>query len=345
MPQSKVSNAILAKARAMYGKCLTEKDYDELISCHSVADVANYLKTQTNYASALVGLNDNDIHRGQLEALLRQNIYYDVSALARYEQDKSMDFADFIISKMEIEQIIRCLSLVNIGKPQEYVYEMPLSLDKFAKINLGELTKVRNYDDMLDVLKNTIYYQTLLKFKPKDNERINIANLEIQLNNDCYGRIIRSVKNIKNKKERDELKDIFFAMIDFKNVSRIIRMKKYYNFDTNKIKSQLIPYGKLKNKVIDELCESENVEEVFERSRSTYLGRLLAKLRYNNQIQITDALLFDYCKHHLRLSINPRIVMISYVYLKSIELSNIVNIIESTRYGISADKKLKLLVR
>lgn len=345
MPLSKASTAILAKARAMYGKCLTDKDYEELVACRTVSEVAIYLKTRTNYASALAGMNDNDVHRGQLEALLRQNIYYDVSALSRYEQDKATGFSDFIISKMEIDQIIRCLTLVNIGRPQEYVYDMPLSLDNFAKISLKDLTSVRCYDDILDVLKNTPYYSTLLKFKPKEGEKINISKLEIQLNNNNYGRVLNSVGQARNKKDREEIKDLFSAMIDFKNVSRIIRLKKYYNFSSDKIKQQLIPYGKLTSRVTDELCEAENVQEVFERSRSTYLGKLLSKLQYNDQTQITDALLSNYCKHHLRLSSNPRIVMISYVYLKGIELSNIVNIIEGTRYGISADKKLKLLVR
>ncbi len=344
MTASKASYAILAKARAMYGKCLTDKDYEELIVCRTVSDVANYLKTRTNYSSALVSLNDNDIHRGQLEALLRQNIYYDVAALSRYEQDKSIDFAGFFISRLEISQIIRCLTLLNIGKSQEYVYEMPLSIDKFTSISLSSLASVRSYDDILEALKNTQYFNTLSRLRPKENEKINISDIEIQLNNDNYGAVVSSIDRANNKKDRMEIKELFSAMIDFKNVSRIIRLKRYYNFDADKIKSQLIPYGRLKPKTIDELCECQSVNEIFERSRSTYLGRLLQKLKYNDKIQITDALLSNYCKHHLRLSKNPRIVMISYVFLKTIELNNIVNIIEGTRYGISADKKLLLLI-
>ena len=36
------SNAILAKSRAMYGRRLTERNYTELLICHSVNEVANY---------------------------------------------------------------------------------------------------------------------------------------------------------------------------------------------------------------------------------------------------------------------------------------------------------------
>ena len=99
------SNAILAKARAMYGKCLTEHDYKQLMDCRNVSEVASYLKSRTNYKTVLAGMNENEVHRGQLEPILKQNLYYDIYALSRYARDKTLAFSDFIISEMEIEQI------------------------------------------------------------------------------------------------------------------------------------------------------------------------------------------------------------------------------------------------
>ena len=125
---SQSANAILAKARAMYGKCLKEADYQGLLNCKSVTEIAAYLKQRTAYSSAISGMNENEIHRGQLETKLRQELYFDLFALSRYAHEDTLAFSDFVISKMEIEQIIKCLMLVNIGKPEEYVYSMPLSL-------------------------------------------------------------------------------------------------------------------------------------------------------------------------------------------------------------------------
>ena len=178
---SQSSNAILAKARAMYGKCLKDTDYQNLMDCKTVAEIAAYLKQRTNYASVMSGLNETEIHRGQLEPVLRQNIYFDVFALSRYALEDTLAFSDFIIAKMEIEQIIRCLMLVNIGKAEEYVYSMPLSLDKFSKISLKALASVRSYDDMMSAMKGTWYYQVMLGFRPKDNSKINITELELKL--------------------------------------------------------------------------------------------------------------------------------------------------------------------
>ena len=47
------SNAILAKARSMYGGHLTSSDYEALLSLKSVSEVVNYLKNNTDYSSIL----------------------------------------------------------------------------------------------------------------------------------------------------------------------------------------------------------------------------------------------------------------------------------------------------
>ena len=342
---SQSSNAILAKARAMYGKCLKDTDYQNLIDCKTVAEIAAYLKQRTNYASVMSGLNETEIHRGQLEPVLRQNIYFDVFALSRYALEDTLAFSDFIIAKMEIEQIIRCLMLVNIGKPETYVYSMPLSLDKFSKISLKALASVRSYDDIMSAMKGTWYYQVMLGFRPKDNSKINITELEIALENKNYAKVIETMAEGKNKGDRKELRDIFSAMLDFENMSRIIRLKKYYHFTQEQIVPLLIPYGRLSKKILSDLCSAESVSEIFELSRTTYLGRLMSKLQYNDPTQMTDAMIYNYCRHHLRLSPNPTIVMISYVYLREIELKNIINLIEATRYNIPADEKSRLLIK
>ena len=345
MSSSMSSNAILAKARAMYGKCLSENDYSQLMDCRTVPEVAAYLKTRTNYRSALTGLNENDIHRGQLEPMLRQNIYFDVFALSRYAEKKSLVFSDFILSEMEISQIVHCLTLLNIGRSEEYVYSMPLSLDKLTKISLHRLTEVRSYDDLIEALAGSKYIPVLIKNRPAEGNPINIAIVEAEFHNINFGNVMSAIDEAKGKRDREELKNVFSAMLDFRNLSRIIRLKKYYHYNAQQIRPLLIPYGRLSDKVVSEMCHAQSVTEVFELSRSTYLGRQMSKLRYSDQGQLAWAMIGSYCRHHLRLSPNPTIVMISYVYLKEIELNNIINIIESTRYGLSAEEKLKLLVR
>lgn len=342
---SQSANAILAKARAMYGKSLTEADYKGLLECRNVTEIAVWLKQRTNYSSVLSSLNENNIHRGQLETMLRHEIYYDLFALSRYAHEDTLAFSEFFISRMEIEQIVKCLMFINIGRAEEYVYTMPLSLDKFTNISLEALAGVRSYGDMINALRGTRYHSVLLGFSPDEHGKINITAIEMALQNKSYEKAIQTISKGKHRSDRKELQDIFLSMLDIENMSRIIRLKKYYHFTPEMIMPLLIPYGKLSKKMLSDLCNAENVGRVMELSKNTHIGRLMSKLQNYEQRQMTDAMIYNYCRHHLRLSPNPTIVMISYIYLREIELKNIVNLIEAARYGLPADEKVKLLIK
>ena len=110
---SSTSFAVLAKARAKFGKRLTEKDYNSLLNSNSVAEVMSYLKSYTHYAEALRDINERDVHRGRLEVLLRQHLFYEFDSLCRYDSQMSTGFSAYVISRTAIEQIMRFLTLLN----------------------------------------------------------------------------------------------------------------------------------------------------------------------------------------------------------------------------------------
>ena len=342
---SKSCNAVLAKSRAMYGKCLKDEDYRQLVECKTVPEVAAYLKSRTCYSKALTGLIETEIHRGQLEPLLRQEVYHDIFALSRYTTDNAIAVADFVTSKLDIEQIVHCLMLLNIGRPEEYSLVSPLLLDRYTSVSFRKLAAVRSYDDLINALYRTRYYQVIRSFRPKEGEPLKIAEIDIALNNSNYSMAMEAISKMKNKTEQKELKDLFQSVFDFVNLERILRLKKYHRFTAETVRSMLIPYGKLPKRVIDDFCAADDIKDVYELARSTYLGGHLSKLQYYDNTQISYALINAYCKHHLRLSPNPTIVMISYIYLKQIEVRNIINLIEGTRYGLSPEEKIKLPVR
>ena len=65
------------KARALYGKLLTSEDYKSLLERKNVPEVASYLKKNTVYSELLSEINENDVHRGDLEVLFMKSLYDD----------------------------------------------------------------------------------------------------------------------------------------------------------------------------------------------------------------------------------------------------------------------------
>lgn len=247
MPGSFSSNVILAKALAMYGHCLKPQNYKELLACHSVSEIAAYLKTRTSYATALREINEATIHRGYLEMLLRRKLFGDYASLSRYDMTVGSHLSDYLLERGEIDQIVQCLRLLGAGRPEEFFFSMPPFFSSHTRLNLIGMSKVKTYGQLLEELAGTPYRAILARFTPKTDEsgslHIPITDIETAL----YRHLIETLQAViarTHGKERQQLTDLCGAMVDAQNVTRILRLKQFFHASPDAIRAQLLPSGR-----------------------------------------------------------------------------------------------------
>ena len=313
---SSTSFAVLTKARAKFGKRLTEKDYNNLLNSNSVAEVMSYLKSYTHYAEALRDVNERDVHRGRLEVLLRQHLFYEFDSLCRYDSQMSTGFSAYVISRTEIEQIMRFLTLLNTSSTEKFIYQYPTYFSKHTEIDLQKLALARNYDEFLSVLSNTKYAQIFTKYQPDENNLLPISDIE----NDLYTFV-------------------------FSNLKKVIRLKKYYNLSPEQIKSNLLyPFSGISEKIIDRMCSAESSGEVFSVMQETHTGKMIEQIGYVYASDISPRVKYKLARKNMYFSNNPSVVMISYMFVAETELMNIITLIEGTRYKLDSKKIQSLLI-
>lgn len=345
MLSSMSSNAILAKARTMYGRRLTERNYEDLLACKTVPEVAAYLKNETVYSEILSGINESDVHRGQLEILLRKKLFYEKISLARFDMNSEKFLSVFFINRTEVEQIMRCISLLNIGRANEYAYELPVFFEKHTSLNLKAFSSVTSLNELCDILGNTKYARIVRQFIPQSGERLDVPKIETALYNSIFNALYDSICENTRGKERKELLTILDAFIDCRNYVRISRLRMSYHTSGEYARTMLFPHGRFSKAQINALLECTSREELMRNLKATYIGKSLNRVEYSIQSQMITAINLIYCRKNIRLSVNASVVMLSYVMLSEIELSNIINLIEGTRYGFSEEEKSRLLVR
>ncbi len=330
---SATSYAVLAKARAKYGKFLTDRDYSNLIACQSVAEVMVYLKSHTHYASVLSDVNDRDVHRGWLELLLRQYLFDEFDSLCRYDSSLSAGFSRYVVEKTEVEQIVRFMVLLNANSTDKFIFQFPAFLSKHTEIDVNKLANARNYDEFLEALKNTSYYAILKDFWPDEKGRLAVSDIE----NKLYAHVMRHMHELIKKKtkgqEQRELLSLFHTINDYTIFSRILRLKKYYNLPPEVIKSNMLSeFSSLSPKLIEKMCEAQSSAEVFGIMQSTGCGRLIGKIGYTHASDITPRVQYRLAKKNIHFSNNPSVVMISFMLLSETELMNVIGLIEGIRY-------------
>lgn len=338
------SNAVLSKARAMYGKRLTAENYRELLNCKTVGEIAAVLKSRTVYGKLLAGINENEIHRGMLETELKKNLFEDYASLARYEITVGENFARYLVTRSEIEQILHGILLLDAGTPEEYFFTLPTYLAHRTRINLAALGRSKSYEDILNALGRTPYRKLLEPFRPEESSPVDFTGIEIAL----YTYLGSCAYGIINDRTRGEsarqLRDIFDAYADLTNYVNILRLKLHYHAHPDTVRKSLLPYGTLKKNVLEGMLDAKDGEEAEAIMRHTKNGKRALNLPHTYADEIPHRINFRLCRHYIRFSTHPSVVMVSYLFLMQAEITDIITIVEGIRYQLSPVEIEKLLV-
>ncbi len=344
MLSSLSSNVVLAKARAKYGKRLKEKDYRNLLECKSVTEIAAYLKANTAYHDVLTGVNEYDIHRGQLEVLIKQKLFYNLSSFVRYELSVGEQLADYVIARTEIEEILDALMLMTAGRQEEYSQAAPLFLSKHTKIHMEQFASIKNYGEFLEALGNSVYRRLLAPYEPKPGEPVDVFAVENELYSYLFSHVQDIIDHRVKGKTKKEVKELFQGYIDLENYARIIRMKRRFRAQPEFIEKNLLPFGSLKPKQLSALVHAETANQAAAVFRTTSRGKKVANVEYNFVDELAQRIKFISGKHYIHFSSHPPVVLLSYIFLADTEVHNITTIVEGIRYQVPVDDIKKLLI-
>lgn len=342
MLSSLSSNAVLARARTRFGKRLTEQNFNDLLVCKSTQEVAYYLKNRTYYSGILSDVSENEVTRSQLEILLKQSLFEDCASLGRYGSSVGDHMAEYLIRRSEIEQVMHSLIILNSGKKDGYTVYMPEYLLSRTRIDVEALGYMKTFDHLLKALENTPYAKIVEKFRPKEGELLDYTGIENALYTYLYKDTFRMISKYYKGEAAAQLREIFNSYLDLDNYVRIIRMKTFYNAPPEAIRGALLPFSTIKKDFMEKLIKARDVAEVHEIMARTRPGkRYLKNQEFEEDIPMKTQ--YGICRHNIHFSTHASVVMLSYIFVKQAEISDITNILEGIRYELPASKIAKLL--
>lgn len=105
-------SGIVTKIHAMQAKLLTDDHFREIAQLRNVAEVVTYLKKLPAYAKAFETVDENTLHRGDVEKILIQSLYNDYSKLYRFSGLEHQRFLRLYLKRYEVDLINYCLRIV-----------------------------------------------------------------------------------------------------------------------------------------------------------------------------------------------------------------------------------------
>lgn len=217
-------SGIVTKIRAMRAKLLTPKQFEEIAGLGSVLEIVDYLKKNTAYADVLEMLEEDQLHRGNIEKVLTQSLYHDYTKIYRFCGQKQRRFMKLLVKNYEIDLINYCLRIVinRYKQPFDINYKRPF-FDRYSQISIEKLITSRTTDELVENLKDTEYYAPLKKLKDAQNVTLYDYNLTLDLY--FYTSTWKEQKKLLKKKDLELFIHERGSKIDLLNLQWIYRAK------------------------------------------------------------------------------------------------------------------------
>ena len=152
-----------------------------------------------------------------------------------------------------------------------------------------------------------------MPFKPDKDARINLTGIETALYNYLYEIVFGIIKKYVKGNAQKELMDFFNDYIDLNNLVRIVRMRKFYDLSSKYIFSGLTKYGSFSDYQLKAFINSPSDKQMMSDMKNTKLGRKWFSKGLDIIDKVPINMRYNWCKHNIRFSISPPIVLMSYI--------------------------------
>lgn len=339
------NNAIISRAKAIYGTFLKPDDYDKLSKMTSVSEVATHLKKHPYFETLLKDVIPSTIHRGQLELLIRKNAFETILKLIKsvYSNDKS--YYELSIVKQENDLILSVLRTIISDDLSTLRGKVPYFFDVYTDINLKNLLTAKTFDELLEAVENTDYERILSPFYVRDKNMIRYLDIEFALEKYYYDVAFKRIQENYNGKLKTSLNDIFYTRIELQNIIKIYRLKKFYQSDPITIRQLLnTKHTRMSKQKLDELIEIRDPNMLLKYLASSELKYFKNEKDFVYIEYFAGKIKYDLAKKYMYFTNDVPLFFTAFVTLTELQVDNITNIIEGIRYHVHESELKQMLI-
>jgi len=322
--------AVAAKCRCLFGQMMDDEKYGEMLKLRSVGEAAAFLMENPSYGPELAGIDPAKIHRGQLEYIIRKKLFGEHIKLYNFMFGSERKYLGFIITKFEMDYMLGALRSV-LTRSLENYFDVPVFVAEHSKINFNALFSSQNTGDFLEAIRETTYHAVL---EPLLRDGAEYTTLETAVYNRYYFELYRRYSALFGRDTRRVIEGVVGVQCDLINIARIARLKKNFTNKPEEIYPYIIPISRyLSEKNIRDMLACESSAALTEYLETLPFARRLSFLGFDSIHEYMKAYLYKYYRRLMRSSRNGFEVPLGYLYLKEIEMTNIICIIEGIRYS------------
>jgi len=336
--------AVTAKCRCLYGKLLKPKDYENLLRCADVSDIAVYLRDNTAYHEFIGDSSLRGINRNKLEYYIKKSMLSDYIKMYKFTFGNERHFINLLMAKYELEYILKVWrDYVGRNKNKDEanndyllsggILEIQMIYQNNPRIDIEALKNIANAEQFINAIRNSDFFYIFGKHINDDISK-NYTEIETAIYDEYYKILYESAK-IFGKETRDKIRDAISTRADLTNLCRISRMMFNFKAKPEEIMPLLVPLRKkLRTDIINALLRTADRDDFLSYCQSDLAsyGEKQSFFEYETISSYMNSFLYKYYKSKLKLSSSGFDVIVRYFQLKEFEVMNLVYLTEGIRY-------------
>ena len=324
---------INAKLKGMYAKRITKLDLEDLIKQNNLKNAVLLLKSKCE----IFKNSDENIDRLEIESLLEEDQIKDILKIKKLLENKDMKIFELFLLQYEIKCVKSMFrKLFSDDKTDDIIVQNVKRWTVSLFEDIKGIETVQNFYEFFQAIKRMKYSKILKKYQEQEN--INVFEVENDIDKLYFETLFDEVK------KEAGLEKIIGSEIDLLNVLWIFRIKKYYNFEDEKLKQILIKRNyKLNQKTIIKLINAKSFEEIKEIMQKTVYKEVFTDEKHFEQN--IDRYLYRVNKKIFKKDIMSVAYIFAYINMIDYENNDIINTIEGIRYNMDKQEILNRLVQ
>lgn len=333
-------SGLVTKVRAMQAKLLTEEDFEKIAGMHTVLEIVAFLREKPAYQEHLGKLEEEKLHRGDIEKMLAQSLYSDYIRLYRFSSMEQKKFLEMYLKRYEMNLINYCLRIVfnHYETPFDLNYKKTF-FDEYSSLSIDKLITSKDVHGLVENLKGTEYYKPLKALD--DAGTATLFDYDLALNLYYFTTMWKQRKKILKKRELEIYTKDCGTKIDLLNLQWIYRAKRYYHMVPPDIYPLLVPvHYRIKLELLKELVEAPSVDEFYKVLERTPYAKRLDLTGHHTIERMYKQCLYELYKADCRSHPYSIATVNLYLFLKEEELDHLTTAMECIRYGLSAKETM-----
>lgn len=322
-----------AKLKAMYANRLTKENINDLIKQNDIKNIVLMLKSKSDIFKSI----QENVDRLEIEKLLDESLLKDILKIKKLLNKSDNELFDIFLRQYEIKCIKSILrKLYSDDKKDDIIVQnvKMWTLKLFHEIK--RIETIENFDNFFKAINRMGQYSFIKKYQ--NNDKINVFEIENEIDKKYFENLYDKVKSNKN------LKKIIGSEIDLLNIEWIIRVKKYYNFDKQRLIQIIINrFYRIKSSTVKDIINTNSFNEIKTiLSQTVYKNVFISETDFEDN---ADRFLYQINYKIFKEDVLSMAYIFAYINLVDYENNDIINVIEGIRYRMDKDEIIKRLAR